>query len=186
MLMGLCGGVLTNSSMAVGVWPSVLVAVMLSGASLYRFRGNLIAGAVDDSVKASYVVAEKSIREYKPDVIVGFSWGGALTCEAIRRQEWHGPTVLLAPAHHKLHELRNPTSNNKPPPNVSLPQPTTIVHSRADTLVNISCSRELMQGSANQHGVKLIEIDNDPHAMWSIAKDGSLANIVYDVGQHTR
>lgn len=176
LFVGLCGGVGISSSLDLSMFPSVLMAVMLTGACLFKFKSQLIAGAIDGSVRSSYIVAEKSIRDFGPDVIVGFSWGGALTCEAIRRGEWKGPTVLLAPAHHKLHDLRNML-----PPNISLPVPTIIVHSKADTIVPIKCSRELSQ-CYQQGGVKMVEIENDPHAMWSIAKDGSLAEMVHEVG----
>lgn len=45
---------------------------------------------------------EEAIRAHQPDIIVGSSWGGAVTMELIRRGAWTGPAILLAPAYHSV------------------------------------------------------------------------------------
>ena len=44
----------------------------------------------------------REIIRFKPDVIVGSSFGGFIALELIRRNIWRGPVVLLSSAHDKL------------------------------------------------------------------------------------
>ena len=71
----------------------------------YVNRSALLAQAVGISYDKSVAVARAALRKCEPDVVVGFSWGGAIAIELARSGEWNGPTVLLAPAHKKLDQL---------------------------------------------------------------------------------
>jgi dienelactone hydrolase len=71
----------------------------------YLNRATLLAQALQISFNRSVAVARDALQRCKPDVVVGFSWGGAIAIELIRSGDWKGPTVLLAPAHKKLDQL---------------------------------------------------------------------------------
>lgn len=58
----------------------------------------LVAAAVRRSFSACVDIARAAVRDAKPDVLVGSSWGGAVACELVRRGDYAGPVVLLAPA----------------------------------------------------------------------------------------
>lgn len=159
---------------------------------LYVRRHALIAGAVSGAYTASLGVAMRALLTHRPDVVVGFSWGGALALDMAKSGgPWQGPTVLLAPAHEKLLALRGKLNSNRSPPRFPLPShgPTVVIHSTADTLIPIENSRRLCAAinapssgkTSNGHSsssdntkrqasaARLVEIQNDPHAMWSIA-----------------
>ena len=57
---------------------------------------------MERSVAASYAIAKYEVSRFKPDVVVGFSWGAALALNLIKDKDWDGPTVLLAPAYGPL------------------------------------------------------------------------------------
>jgi hypothetical protein len=40
----------------------------------------------------------QTIKVFNPNVLVGYTFGGALICELLRKKDWQGATVLLAPA----------------------------------------------------------------------------------------
>jgi hypothetical protein len=65
-------------------------------------RGALIEQALDASFEACLEVQRRGLRERRPDVLLGSSWGGAVALELIRRGHWDGPTVLLAPAYRRV------------------------------------------------------------------------------------
>lgn len=56
--------------------------------------------AFSDCVKAQ----EKFLKslDVVPDIVVGSSFGGAITLELVARGAWRGPTLLLAPAQHSI------------------------------------------------------------------------------------
>jgi len=150
--------------------------LMATSTLLYSYRKRLVSDAVSGSYLCSLEVAKSALLEHKPHVVVGFSWGGALACDMINSAEWTGPTVLLAPAHRKLLELRGLASSR-----VRLPCNTVVVHSQADSIVPIEWSRELVAGQEVSN-VRLLEIKKDPHKMWSIATDGTMARLVQEAG----
>ena len=43
-------------------------------------------------------VQAAALRDFRPDVLVGSSFGGAVAVELLRRGSWRGPTLLLAQA----------------------------------------------------------------------------------------
>ena len=112
--------------------------------------------------RASYDVAVAALEAFRPDVVVGFSWGGSLACRLLTEGKWAGPTLLLAPAHRKMHELMR-----RPVGVVPLPERTTVVHSRADAIVPIEHSRALCRAAA----AELIEVDDEPHKLWGVASN---------------
>ena len=90
-------------------------ALACGGYVSYR-RKSLVESAIAKAFDASLRVAEEELHRANRDgpaydVLVGFSWGGALACELLRRKAWSGPTLLLGPAHQLLLEKRGRWSN---------------------------------------------------------------------------
>ena len=107
-----------------------------------------------------------TLREFRPDVLVGSSFGGAVVVELLRRGDWKGPTLLLAQA-----ALRYD-------PQARLPQgvPVTLVHGLRDELIRIEDSRQLAStGSADM--VRLVEVD-DEHDLSGLCESGRLIELV--------
>ena len=70
--------------------------------SFWFLRTQIFSSALSRSVAASYAVAKHQVAVFKPDVIVGFSWGGALALKLMKDKAWDGPVVLLSPAYSAL------------------------------------------------------------------------------------
>jgi hypothetical protein len=54
--------------------------------ALFFVRKQLLIAALEKSVLATYEVAKHEIARFKPDVVVGFSWGGALALHALKEK----------------------------------------------------------------------------------------------------
>ncbi len=108
----------------------------------------------------------EAIASFRPDLVVGSSFGGALAVALLEEGVWRGPTILLAPAAAKL-GLRN-----RLPEGVRV----TIVHGLSDAIVPPEDSRELA-GTGSAGLVRLIEVD-DEHRLQSLVDSGRLADLV--------
>lgn len=87
-------------SYAMGV--PLVAAGIVGGAALYVQKDEIRSGGIINSVEATYKIAIEALENYKPDIVVGFSWGGCLASMLLHSKRWNGPTVLLAPAYEKL------------------------------------------------------------------------------------
>ena len=109
-----------------------------------------------------------TLREFRPDVLVGSSFGAAVVVELLRRGEWKGPTLLLAQA-----ALRYD-------PQARLPEgvPVLLVHGLRDKLLDVEDSRQLARtGSADM--VRLVEVD-DEHDLSGLCESGRLVELVHE------
>jgi len=86
-----------------------------------------------------------------PDVLVGSSFGGAIAVTLLAQGEWRGPTLLLAPAAHRL------GVPNQLPEGVFV----TIVHGVEDELIPLADSRALAATGAPRL-VQLVEVADGP------------------------
>ena len=78
------------------------IGIGISVAATIAQRQALMKDTVQGSLETTYDIALNSLQEFKPDVVVGFSWGGCLASILLKKKEWSGPTVLLGPAYEKL------------------------------------------------------------------------------------
>jgi len=108
----------------------------------------------------------ESIAAFRPDVLVGSSFGGAVVGELLRAGRWRGATLLLAPALGRLG------------PGFHLPDGVrvVIVHARRDDVVPIDGSRSIVR-DAKPSLVTLHEVDDD-HALHALVADGRLIDHV--------
>lgn len=100
-------------SVGVAAWgatgPSVLMGAPAIGAAWLRFRlPAWTRWAMASSLARCVAVQRAALLAHTPDVVVGSSWGGAVVVQLLLEGSWQGPTVLLAPAHHKIQEAIDP------------------------------------------------------------------------------
>jgi trans-aconitate methyltransferase len=107
-----------------------------------------------------------ALRAFRPQLLVGSSYGAAVVLELLGSGAWRGPTLLLAQA--ALRMGRRPQL----PPGV----PLWIVHGRADALIDVADSRALARMGRPQD-VRLIEVDDD-HSLAASVRAGALADWV--------
>ena len=109
----------------------------------------------------------ETLRQFRPDVLVGSSFGGAVVVELLRRGDWKGPTCLAQAA------LRY-NSQSRLPEGV----PVMLVHGLQDEVIDIEDSRRLATtGSADL--VRLVEVD-DEHDLRVLCESGRLVELVHE------
>jgi alpha/beta superfamily hydrolase len=108
----------------------------------------------------------EALATFRPDVLVGSSFGGAVAVELLRRGSWRGPTLMLAQA-----ALKRAVS-------AELPAGVRVwlVHGRRDDIVDIEDSRRLAR-SGTPGLVRLIEVDDD-HPLHELVESGELLQLV--------
>jgi pimeloyl-ACP methyl ester carboxylesterase len=115
---------------------------------------------------ACVALQRETIASFRPDLVVGSSFGGAVAVELLQRGDWRGPTQLLAQAALK---------RGQP---CQLPDgvPIWLVHGSQDAIIDIEESRRLA-ASGDPECVRLIEVE-DNHELRESVIDGSLIDWV--------
>ena len=110
-----------------------------------------------------------TLGSFKPDVLIGSSFGGAVAVVLLQRGLWRGPTLLLAQAakHYGL-PLELPAGVH-----------VWLVHGTRDNVVDISESRALAR-SGTPELVRLIEVDDD-HSLYGMVESSRLVTIVREL-----
>ena len=100
--------------------------------------------------------ALKALKTYKPDIVVGSSFGGGLAAVLINEEYWiDKPAVLLAPAATKLFGITSLKSGNTP-------CLVSILHGKQDKVVPVTHSRDLYDRSS---AVGVIQQVKDGHRL---------------------
>ncbi len=115
-----------------------------------------------------------TIASFKPDVLVGSSFGGAVAVALLQRGVWRGPTLLLAQAaqHFGL------------APELPHGVHVWLVHGRRDDVVDIEDSRALAR-SGTPSLVRCIEVDDD-HSLHGMVESGRLVETVRELFETAR
>ncbi|MBX3468641.1 MAG: hypothetical protein KF878_17340 [Planctomycetes bacterium] len=111
----------------------------------------------------------RAIEAFRPDVVVGSSFGGALAVVLLARGAWAGPTLLLAQASARFD------------PNLRLPEGVRVllVHGTRDDVIDIEGSRRLAR-TGTPGLVRLVEVD-DGHRLGTLLEGERLADLVREV-----
>ncbi len=131
--------------------------------------------AMDTSDFAACVALhEEGLRRFRPHVLVGSSFGGAVVVAMLQRRSWRGPTLLLAQA-----ALRR----GQP---AWLPErvPIWLVHGTRDALVDPNDSRILAR-TGSPDLVRLLEVDDD-HPLRGLVESGRLVALVRELWEAAR
>jgi len=145
-------------------------------------KAQLLAAAFDcttpamptDDFEACVRLQADALTRFRPDVLVGSSFGGAVGLALLQRGLWSGPTLLLAPA------VRYAGLEPRLPPDV----PVWIVHATADVVVPVDQSRELARGG-RAGAVRFFELDDD-HRLGALVSSGRLVALVRELGNIAR
>jgi len=123
--------------------------------------------AMDTSdLEGAIATQAAALASFRPDVVVGSSFGGAIAVALLARGLWRGPTVLLAPAAALL------GLTARLPDDVAV----TVAHGVDDDIVPLAHSRSLVEGCAPAR-VRLVEVA-DGHRLQSLVDSGELAALV--------
>jgi hypothetical protein len=112
-----------------------------------------------------------AIRRFRPDVVVGSSFGGGVAVALLQRGLWKGPTLLLAQA------AREQGLRPELPDGVRV----WIVHGTRDEVVPFSSSQALAR-SGSPELVRLIELDDD-HRLSACVAGGRLVGLVRELAE---
>jgi alpha/beta superfamily hydrolase len=146
------------------------------GAKARLFAAHFVAvtPAMDTSDFSGCVSLQaRTVASFRPDVLVGSSFGGAVAVELLRRGFWRGPTLLLAQA--ALARDRQA----RLPDDVRV----SLVHGLRDDVVPIDDSRALAR-TGTRELVHLLEVDDD-HSLAGMVASGDLVTIVRDLYRST-
>ncbi|KAJ3299875.1 hypothetical protein HK104_006423 [Borealophlyctis nickersoniae] len=113
-----------------------------------------------------------ALEEFKPQVVVGESFGCAVAHQLIESGKWKGPTVYMCPAVHRIRERFGITSEPIIPSNV----PVVIIHGKHDTVIPYDDTQRLVQNTQSRL-VKLHVVDDD-HGMRKVVETDELKNYV--------
>ncbi|RAL20077.1 hypothetical protein DL240_18780 [Lujinxingia litoralis] len=156
------------------VWPVGLAGVALG--AWWSGRGEaLTRQAIMASYRRCVEVQREAIARFEPDVVLGSSWGGAITLELMLRGHWQGPAVLLAPAFHKVHRAMG----LDPVGRLAGLEPgsTLIFHDPSDDTVPLEDSQALSE----QLGLPLHAVDAGGHRLMGLVEDGRLLESLCEV-----
>jgi len=126
-----------------------------------------------DDFEACVALHAETLRDFRPHVLVGSSFGGAVAVALLQRGLWAGPTLLLAQA-----ALRRGQ-----PAWLPADVPVWLVHGLRDSLIDPEDSRRLAE-SGSPARVRVIEVDDD-HALRDSVASGALANWVRGLAQES-
>ena len=109
----------------------------------------------------------EALAAFRPDVLVGSSFGGAVALALLQRGLWRGPTLLLAPAQAHF------GVESSVPEGLRI----TVVHGTRDDICPLEHSRALARSAS----VELIEVDDD-HRLSSLLEGDAIADLVRGLG----
>lgn len=154
-------------------WQYMLILFMGGNVILYFFIKNLLAEAWQMSIESCLNLQLEPIKNFAPDVIVGSSYGGCISCELIRRGHWEGPTILLAPAYLKILRLVRiveELDHIQKIRDLSKTQSITIYHDPTDDVIDHADS----VAQAKESAIELISPAAGGHRMMGVLEDGVL------------
>mmetsp|Transcript_29171 Transcript_29171/g.53258 ORF Transcript_29171/g.53258 Transcript_29171/m.53258 type:complete len:245 (+) Transcript_29171:66-800(+) len=107
-------------------------------------------------------IHREALSTFKPDVLVGSSWGGAVALKCLEQGYWSGPTVLLAPACGASGWWQTLWPGWSPRLPLEAARQCIVVHGTLDTTVPVECSRAL---AANNELAHYIEEPSGDHRL---------------------
>lgn len=143
-------------------------------AKLFAETFDAVTPAMDTSDFAGCVEIQAGVLEsFRPDVLVGSSFGGAVAVALLQSGRWLGPTLLLAQA-----ALRAGLP-------AELPEGVRIwlIHGLGDDIIDIDDSR-VLASSGKQPMVRLLEVEDD-HPLSVTTRSGKLVSVVRELASLT-
>jgi len=122
---------------------------------------SVVKGEILKAARLPLSQAREAILEFKPDIIIGSSMGGAILARMIVEGNWSGPCIFLASAAKLLFGINKVT--------VAPGMPLMWVHGYYDDVIPLTNSLNAAQDSYGK--CRLVQ---DDHRLESLAKDPQL------------
>lgn len=152
----------------------LMLAAALGGQWL-TLRKNVVTGrALANSFAACVEIQKQAIAQENPDIVLGSSWGGAVVVELMRQGIWKGPTILLAPAVHRVC-TKTGQGNSREISRQLRGNRVIIFHDPTDDVVPFVDSEVL----ASEGQFELRSVDGGGHRLMGICHDGRLAEALH-------
>ncbi len=151
-----------------------VVAPTLDTRSLISWLSSQHAGVLKVPVSviaAPRASALEAIVQFRPEVVVGSSFGGGLAMLLQQEGLWKGPMVLLAPAGAKLFAVHSLTTT----------APVAVLHGRQDDIVAVADSVALAQHARGDVTLRLVD---DDHRLQDSVSLGLLGDLLTLVTRH--
>lgn len=147
-----------------------VLGLLTYGVSKYLYK-RAVRGLLEKCIS----IQEKAIKEFKPDIVVGSSFGGGICVLLAMRKIWTGKTILLAPAQKKMLQRAGISTKDVSVKNLAY---CHLIHGVNDTVIDLQDSVELAE-TANTENIDFSIIDDD-HGMDKTLKkqEGGLADMV--------
>jgi predicted esterase YcpF (UPF0227 family) len=146
-------------------------ATLASGWFMLRKRA-VLGQALQKSFEACVEIQRQAILREEPDIVVGSSWGGAVAVELMRTGAWMGPSVLLAPAVHRVCvKTQQGTGQDIARQLHGRSAKTIIFHDPSDDTVPYRDSEELALNAQ----MELRAVDAGGHRLLGLLTSGKLA-----------
>ncbi|KAJ9466550.1 hypothetical protein DIPPA_21049 [Diplonema papillatum] len=158
-----------SGAAALGAWLGAYVAGVLC------LRRRVVAEGVRRSYEKTLRIARAAIEKEAPDLLVGFSWGGALAVHCLLDGTYAGPCLLLAPAYQKLLLLQGgelPFAQSSGTPSSRV----LILHCPDDPITPVADSRELADLLPNC-ALRVVP-PGQGHRLLGTIEDGTLSEAV--------
>jgi len=140
-------------------------------ASWSTLRKTAITGqALRQSFLACVEIQKQAILKEIPDIVLGSSWGGAVVVELMRQGIWNGPTILLAPAVHRVC-TKTGNGNSREIARQLRGRRVIIFHDPTDEVVPFVDSEVF----ASEGQFELRAVDGGGHRLMGMCQDGRLA-----------
>ena len=129
-----------------------------------------VALAISKSMAACVDLQRAALAKHEVDVVIGSSWGGAVSIELLVAAHWSGPTLLLAPAWQKVQERIDPERVSAVYARLqALSAPIHILHAPNDEVVPIVHSQRMATGR-----IGLTPVPEGGHRLLPTLQDGTL------------
>ena len=134
--------------------------------------------ALTKSFERCVEIQARHIEAHDPDILVGSSWGGAVTMELVRRGIWRGkPVILLAPAYRRVAQRigwKDLDVREEELRIIAARQPITLIHDPLDDTVPHEDSVRFVEGSA----IAFSSVDGGGHRLLDYLEQGHLDALI--------
>jgi predicted alpha/beta hydrolase family esterase len=157
---------------------SALGGALIGAGWLYTRRSAIMSQALRKSLEACVEIQRDAITREQPDIVVGSSWGGAVAVELMRAGIWRGPTVLLAPAVHRVAARANTGHGDDVARQLATRSAKTIIfHDPDDDTVPFQDSEAL----ARLGNLELRSVNAGGHRLMELLHSGELAQALRQI-----
>jgi hypothetical protein len=153
-----------------------LLATALGTGWIASRKQIIIGQALAKSFVACVEIQRAALLQEQPDIVVGSSWGGAVVVELMCQGAWNGPTVLLAPAVHRVC-TKTGRGDSRQIAQALRGKRVVIFHDPTDDVVPFADSEAL----AAEGQLDLRAVDGGGHRLLGICQDGRLAAALHEL-----